>query len=235
MTTTTSLITSDSKQYSLLVFDWDGTLMDSQAQIVNCMQSAIVELEEEPRTNQQISEIIGLGLEEAIVSLYPLMASKRVRDMAQTYREYYLFKDKTPSPLFDGVVDMLSNLQGQGYDLAIATGKSRRGLDKGLEETDLHKMFPITRCADETRSKPHPQMLEEILVDHNTDASNALMIGDSEYDLLMAQNARVDSLAVSYGVHGLIRLLKQDPVGFVDKAAQIPKWLEDYHQNLTNT
>ena len=88
-------------------------------------------------------------------------------------------------------------------------------------------MFPITRCADETRSKPHPQMLEEILIDHNTDAKNALMIGDSEYDLLMAQNARVDALAVSYGVHGLIRLLKQDPVGFVDQATQIPKWLDD--------
>ena len=217
----------EEKRYSLLVFDWDGTLMDSQAQIVNCMQSAIVELEEEPRTNQQISNIIGLGLEEAIVSLYPLMASKRVREMAQAYREHYLFKDKTPSPLFNGVADMLGMLKKQGFDLAIATGKSRRGLDKGLQETELHDMFPITRCADETRSKPHPQMLEEILIDHNTDAKNALMIGDSEYDLLMAQNARVDALAVSYGVHGLIRLLKQDPVGFVDQATQIPKWLDD--------
>lgn len=218
---------TSTKRYSLLVFDWDGTLMDSQAQIVNCMQSAIVELEEEPRTNQQISNIIGLGLEEAIVSLYPLMSGKRVLLMAQTYREHYLFKDKTPSPLFPGVIAMLSQLRDEGYDLAIATGKSRRGLDKGLQETDLHEMFPITRCADETRSKPHPQMLEEILVDHNTHEGQALMIGDSEYDLQMAQNARVDSLAVSYGVHGLIRLLKQDPVGFVDKAEQIPKWLQD--------
>ena len=201
-------------KYSLLVFDWDGTLMDSKAQIVNCMQSTIKELQEEPRSDAQISNIIGLGLEEAIVSLYPLMDGKRVSHMAQTYREFYLYKDKTPSPLFPGVVEMLTELRNQGYDLAVATGKSRRGLDKGLRETSLHELFPITRCADETRSKPHPQMLEEILVDHNAEPQQALMIGDSEYDLQMAQNANVDSLAVSYGVHDLIRLLKQDPVGF---------------------
>jgi len=216
------------KKYSLLVFDWDGTLMNSEAQIVNCMQSAILELEEEPRSNQQVSNIIGLGLEEAILSLYPMMSGERVITLAHTYREYYLFKDKTPSPLFAGVTEMLIVLKDQGYDLAIATGKSRRGLDKGLNETDLHALFPVTRCADETRSKPHPQMLEEILVDHNIDANQALMIGDSEYDLQMAQNARVDSLAVSYGVHDLMRLLKQDPVGFVDKAEQIPLWLKDH-------
>ncbi len=216
------------RKYSLLVFDWDGTLMDSKAQIVNCMQSAIQALQEEPRSNEQISNIIGLGLEEAIISLYPLMDGKGVVKMAQTYREFYLYKDKTPSPLFPGVPEMLTELRQQGYDLAVATGKSRRGLDKGLQETRLHDVFPITRCADETRSKPHPQMLEEILVDHNVKPHQALMIGDSEYDLQMAQNAKVDALAVSYGVHDLIRLLKQDPVGFVDKAVQIPDWLDKH-------
>ncbi len=215
-------------KYSLLVFDWDGTLMDSQAQIVNCMQSAIGELDLESRSNEQITNIIGLGLEEAIIQLYPLMEMKLVTTTAQTYREHYLFKDKTPSPLFNGVEGVLTNLRDRGYDLAIATGKSRRGLDKGLSETDLHDYFPITRCADETRSKPHPQMLEEILVDHNIDASKALMIGDSEYDLQLANNTKVDGLAVSYGVHGLMRLLKQDPVGFIDKIEQLPTWLSDH-------
>jgi len=204
--------------------------MDSQAQIVNCMQSAINEMELEPRSHAQISNIIGLGLEEAIISLYPSSDNKLVSQMAQTYREHYLFKDKTPSPLFEGSYEMLSSLREAGYDLAIATGKSRRGLEKGLSETNLHDYFPITRCADETRSKPHPQMLEEILTDHNTQASKALMIGDSEYDLQLAQNARVDGLAVSYGVHSLIRLLKQDPVGFVDQVGQIPQWLENHAQ-----
>jgi phosphoglycolate phosphatase len=216
------------KKYSLLVFDWDGTLMDSQAQIVNCMQSAIGELALESRTDEQITNIIGLGLEEAIVQLYPMIDMKLVTTTAQTYRDHYLYKDKTPSPLFDGVTDVLNNLREVGYDLAIATGKSRRGLDKGLSETDLHDYFPITRCADETRSKPHPQMLEEILTDHNLEASKALMIGDSEYDLQLAQNTKVDGLAVSYGVHGLMRLLKQDPVGFIDKIGQLPDWLENH-------
>ena len=214
-------------KYSLLIFDWDGTLMDSQAQIVNCMQSAIAELALEPRTNQQISNIIGLGLEEAIIALYPSLKSKVVTQAVQTYREQYLFKDKTPSPLFDGVNAVLDSLKESGYDLAVATGKSRRGLEKGLSETGLHEYFPITRCADETRSKPHPQMLEEILVDYNTHASKALMIGDSEYDLLLAQNARMDGFAVSYGVHDLIRLLKCDPVGFIDEIGQLPDWLAD--------
>ena len=219
------------KKYSLLIFDWDGTLMDSQMQIVNCMKSAIAELGLESRTEKQISNIIGLGLEEAIVSLYPLMDTKMVTVVAQTYREYYLFKDKTPSPLFNGVKSVLKTLRDSGYDLAVATGKSRRGLDKGLIETGLHEFFPITRCADETRSKPHPQMLEEILVDYNTTASSALMIGDSEYDLLLANNAKVDGFAVSYGVHNLIRLLKHDPVGFIDNIQQLPDWLEKHNLN----
>lgn len=210
------------------MFDWDGTLMDSQAQIVNCMQAAIQELELEARTNQQISNIIGLGLDEAIIALYPALDINMVKTTAQTYRDFYLFKDKTPSPLFEGTRDVIINLQQSGYDLAIATGKSRRGLDKGLEETSMHEFFPITRTADETRSKPDPQMLDEILTDHNTDASNALMIGDSEYDLQLANNAKVDGFAVSYGVHSLVRLLKQDPVGFIDKIEQLPEWLSKH-------
>jgi phosphoglycolate phosphatase len=216
------------KKYSLLVFDWDGTLLDSSARIINCMHAAIKDMGEERRTDEQINNIIGLGLEQAIASLYPQMTAKGVQDMTRVYREYYLFKDKTPSQTFPGVYQMLDNLREQGYDLAVATGKSRRGLDKDLQETRLDTFFPVTRTADETCSKPHPQMLEEILVDHNLDASQALMIGDSEYDMQMAQNARVDSLAVSYGVHDLLRLLKQDPVGFVDKAEQIPPWLQKH-------
>ena len=216
------------KKYDLLVFDWDGTLMDSLTQIVNCMQSAIAELSLEPRSAQDIRNIIGLGLEQAIRSLYPDLDAKMVQLMVQTYRDHYLYKDKTPSPLFDGAREVLDRLRESGYDLAIATSKSRQGLEKGLSETGLQDYFPITRTADETHSKPHPQMLEEILVDHNMHASKALMIGDTEYDLQLAQNARVDGFAVSYGVHSLIQLLKQDPVGFIDKITQLPDWLEQH-------
>ena len=215
-------------KYSLLVFDWDGTLIDSKQQIVNCMQATILSLKLEDRSDKQISDIIGLGLEEAIRSLYPNITPAMITETAQAYREHYLTKDNTPSPLFDGATNVLETLKRTGYDLAIATGKSRRGLDKGLIDTQLKDYFPISRCADETRSKPHPQMLEEILVDYNTEASKALMIGDSEFDLQLANNTKVDALAVSYGVHGLMRLLKQGPVGFIDDIKQLPKWLADH-------
>ncbi len=192
------------------------------------MLSAIDDLGLEARTHDQISNIIGLGLEEAIASLYPSLDPKMIKLAAQTYREHSLYKNKTPSPLFKGVESVIKSLRDSGYDLAIATGKSRRGLDKGLSETNMHQYFPITRCADETRSKPHPQMLEEILVDHNLDASKALMVGDSEYDMQLAINAKVDAFAVSYGVHGLMRLLKLDPVGFIDNIEQLPAWLKQH-------
>ncbi len=218
----------DMGKYSLLVFDWDGTLLDSQAQIVNCMQSAINELDLEPRSNEQITNIIGLGLENGVAQLYPAMDMKLVIKAAQTYREHHIYKDKTPTPLFDGAKQALTTLREAGYDLAIATNKSRRGLDKGLSDTGLNDYFPITRCVDEAHPKPNPQMLEEILTDHNLQASKALMIGDSEYDLQLANNTKVDGLAVSYGVHGLMRLLKQDPVGFIDKIGQLPDWLENH-------
>jgi len=215
-------------KYSLLVFDWDGTLIDSKVQIVNCMQATIAALELEVRSDKQISDIIGLGLEEAIRRLYPNIESTKITLIVQAYREHYLTKDKTPSLLFEGTEDVLKTLKESGYELAVATGKSRRGLDKGLIDTGTTDYFPITRCADETRSKPHPQMLEEILVDLNTKPSDVLMIGDSEYDLQLANNCKVDALAVSYGVHGLIRLLKQDPVGFIDDIKQLPQWLADH-------
>ncbi len=209
------------KKYQLIIFDWDGTLMDSTAQIVNCMQLSITEMKAEARSDASILDIIGLGLEEAIQVLYPQATAAFIGKTAIVYRDFYLFKDKTPSPLFAGVVDMLDELRQGGYDLAIATGKSRRGLEKGLDETGLYDYFPITRCADETRSKPDPQMLSEILTDYNTDRTSALMIGDSEYDLQMANNAKMDSMAVSYGVHSLQRLMQQKPVTHSHSARNI--------------
>jgi phosphoglycolate phosphatase len=215
------------KKYQLIIFDWDGTLMDSSAQIINCMQLAIREVGAEQRSDAEICNIIGLGLEEAIHALYPQATQEFINKIAIVYRDYYLFKDKTPSPLFDGVIDMLDELRKDGYDLAIATGKSRRGLDKGLDETDLRDYFPITRCADETRSKPDPQMLSEILSDYNSNQATALMVGDSEYDLQMANNAKIAGLAVTYGVHDLQRLMQQKPVDYVTSARSISNKIKE--------
>ncbi|MDD5392019.1 MAG: HAD-IIIA family hydrolase [Thiothrix sp.] len=213
------------KPYSLLIFDWDGTLMDSAAHITTCMRNAIAIVNAEPRTDSEIRNIIGLGLDEAVWHLYPQGTPALIRRIVGEYRQEFLVRTKHGSELFNGTREALHALAAQGYMLAVATGKSRRGLDKVLDETGLAALFPITRCADETRSKPHPQMLEEILTDYDAAPHDALMIGDSEYDLLMAQAIGMDSLAVSCGVHELERLLQHQPRGHVDTVAQIPNWL----------
>lgn len=213
------------KQYKLIIFDWDGTLMDSAQHITSCMSAAINELGAEPRTDEQIRNIIGLGLEEAVLGLYNDADSHFIQQIANTFREHFLFKDKTPSPLFKGTGEVLESLKSQGYYLAIATGKSRRGLDKVLSDTGFNKFFPVTRCADETFSKPHPQMLHEVLTDYNMLPEDAIMIGDSTYDLQMANNTKMDALAVSYGAHDLPRLLEQKPLGYVHCVTDIPLWL----------
>lgn len=200
--------------------------MDSAQHITNCMKAAIGDVGADNRTDHEIRNIIGLGLEEAVTQLYPDADSRLIHQISAVFREHFLFKDKTPSPLFDGVGNVLEQLRSAGYYLSIATGKSRRGLDKVLRETGFTDFFPVTRCADETFSKPNPQMLFELLTDFNMQAEQAIMVGDSEYDLLMANNAGMDALAVTYGVHGLERLLDHKPVGYVDDVKDIASWLE---------
>jgi phosphoglycolate phosphatase len=212
-------------KYKLLIFDWDGTLIDSEATIVSCMQAAI-ELEGmEIRSYDEIRNIIGLGLEEAIQSLFPEADDFLVTSLVESYRSFFFSDDSPQSQLFPGAKQAIQTLTEAGYLLAIATGKSRRGLDKELGSSDLEEYFPITRTAEETFSKPHPMMLDEIVVDCNVEVDEALMIGDSEYDLQMANNINMDCLAVTCGVHEQERLLEQNPVGLVHSAADIVDWL----------
>lgn len=213
------------KQYSLLIFDWDGTLMDSEAHIVACMQAAMRRVDVEVLNSYQIRQIIGLGLEEALQTLYPDSPSKEVSALVDAYRYYFFSDEISASELFAGAYETVAGLAQQGFDLAIATGKSRRGLDLVLPQSGLDQFFHITRCADETFSKPHPLMLEEILTDYNTDASQALMIGDSVYDLQMANNIKMDALAVSYGVHEKKQLHEHGPVGMIDQITELTGWL----------
>ncbi len=200
------------KHYSLLVFDWDGTLMDSAPRIVNSFHTAINELQLPSRTDQAISHVIGLGLTEAILVLYPDEPLKRRNALMEAYRHHFLNISTLSTPLFDGVEETLHTLQAQGYQLAVATGKSRRGLDRSLQQSGLGELFLLTRTAEETRSKPDPLMLQEIMQQLQHAPADTLMIGDSEYDLGMAVNAGVDSIAVSYGVHDCKRLLQHHPI-----------------------
>lgn len=210
----------------LLVFDWDGTLMDSEAQIVTCMQAAIADLSLEPRSADQVKNIIGLGLREAVSALYPQSDDSLVIAMSDRYRDHWL-AGYQQSPLFPGVEETLQFLKAEGFQLAVATGKGRRGLDKVLSETGLTEIFAATRCSDETLSKPHPLMLEQIMTELRIAPEQTLMIGDTEYDMEMARNARAHPVAVSYGVHEWERLQRHAPLTCLDQITEITDWLAE--------
>lgn len=212
------------KQYQLIVFDWDGTLIDSEDCIVNCMRAAIQDLQLPARTHDEMRNVIGLGLQEALTTLYPDGNPAIYQELVTRYRHHFLYQDKTPSALFPGVDGLLETLSQRGHFLAIATGKGRTGLEKALDDTGLRDYFDYTRCADETRSKPHPQMLEEIMERLGVEPHDTLMIGDTEYDMLMAKNAGTAALAVSYGVHEKHRLLACEPLGCVDDIEELRTW-----------
>jgi len=223
---------TDKKPYKLLIFDWDGTLMDSVARIVDCLRKASEQiLGEERRNNDTLKDVIGLGLREALIQLHPGIDEAQIEAMSEAYRHQYMQVNSTSSVLFEGSAALLERLEQQGYWLAIATGKGRQGLDQVLEHTGMGARFHTTRCASETFSKPHPLMLEEILEQLGLAASEALMIGDTEYDMEMARNANMDRLGVSYGVHPAERLMKHQPIGCLDQIDQLDGFLSQLQKN----
>lgn len=212
--------------YQLIVFDWDGTLMDSTGHIVNCMQQAIAELSLSQLDDSAISHIIGLGLNEAAYELYPNASATTVEQLANTYREIWL-NSPHDTPLFDNAQNLIQTLADQDYFLGVATGKSRRGLNKVLKSTSLEPFFHATRCADECHSKPHPQMLEELMGYFGVEPKATLMIGDTEYDLQMAHNAGADSLGITHGAHGIDTLRACQPQEIVDDLHQVQTFLNN--------
>lgn len=211
--------------YRLIIFDWDGTLMDSTGHIVSCMQQAIRQLDLPPLSDAQVSHIIGLGLNEAVQTLYPGASHATTQQLANAYREIWL-GNPVESPLFPNARELVSQLAEQEVLLGVATGKARRGLDKVFTATGLGEFFVSSRCADECHSKPHPQMVEELMTYCGVEPSETLMIGDTEFDLLMAHNARADSLAVTSGAHPRHRLEACKPRGIVDDLQQVADWLK---------
>jgi phosphoglycolate phosphatase len=213
-------------KFKLLVFDWDGTLMDSEARIVDCVKAALADLELPPRSHEEISNIIGLGLREAVNTLYPGADDELLQNIVSRYRLHYFDENRTPSPLFAGAREVIETLASRDYLLAVATGKGRKGLNMVLEATGLKGYFHATRCADETFSKPHPEMLTQILDELGVFPHEALMIGDTEYDLQMAAHAGMPAVAVSYGVHAVERLRRHEPLACLDAVTEIPSWLQ---------
>jgi phosphoglycolate phosphatase len=210
----------------LIIFDWDGTLMDSETQIVHAMSAAIDELGLQKRSIDQCRNIIGLGLKEAIDALYPGRDEAFRQQFVECYRHHW-FSNTQTSELFPGARETLHLLKESGFVLAVATGKGRAGLDKVLLATELGAVFSATRCSDEARSKPHPQMLLEILQELDIEPCQALMVGDTEYDLSMAMGAGVAPIAVSYGVHERERLLEYQPLACLDNISELVDWLAE--------
>ncbi|MHC6224706.1 HAD family hydrolase [Pseudomonas sp. X10] len=211
--------------YELLIFDWDGTLADSIGRIVLAMNLAAERAGEASSAERAVKGIIGLALSEAISVLYPHLDPDQVVAFRQHYADIYMALDEQPSPLFEGVVESLEAFRADGYRLAVATGKARRGLDRVLRANGWENYFDITRAADESRGKPHPQMLEEILVHCRVEPTRALMVGDSSFDLLMAREAGMHSVAVGYGAMSLQALSEFGPQLCIDHFSQLRDWL----------
>ncbi|CAG8865358.1 Pyrophosphatase PpaX [Pseudomonas fluorescens] len=211
--------------YDLLIFDWDGTLADSIGRIVLAMNAAAERAGEAPSAEEAVKGIIGLALAEAISVLYPHLDADRVASFRQHYADIYMALDEQPSPLFEGVTEALESFRAEGYRLAVATGKARRGLDRVLRANGWEGYFNITRAADESRGKPHPQMLEEILAHCQVEPGRALMVGDSSFDLLMARNAGMHCVAVGYGAMSLQALSEFGPELCIDHFSQLRDWL----------
>ena len=213
------------EEFELLVFDWDGTICDSLGHIVASLQYAISCMAFAERSEDQLRNIIGLGLLEAMERLYPGISSQQREQLAIHYREYYLGNASRSTSVFEGVEQTIKGLHERGHTLAVATGKSRKGLDHALQESGLGDLFHFSRCADETFSKPHPQMLQEIMDLAAVEPSATLMVGDSEHDLQMASNAGVRAAAVSYGAQPMEYLVKFNPVVCFHSLNELPDWL----------
>lgn len=213
------------RDYELLIFDWDGTLADSIGRIVDAMRVAATLSGRQVRDDFAIKGIIGLGLPEAIRTLYPDITASDLIDFRQRYADSYIAMDDVPSPLFAGVLESIEAFRADGYRLAVATGKARRGLDRVLKAHDWLDYFDITRAADETASKPDPLMLHEILQHCDVPPERALMVGDSSFDLLMARNAGMDSVAVGYGAQSLPSLREFEPRLAIDSFPELRTWL----------
>jgi len=205
----------------ILIFDWDGTLCDSVEDIVSAMRDAASERAIEPPPASAVRHIVGLGLPQALSQLFPALDDAARGELAAAYSRHFASPERGPAQLFAGAMDTLRELRARGFELAVATGKSRRGLDRVLASLDLSDFFEATRCADETHSKPHPRMLYEIMAARGKSADEVLMIGDSEYDMAMAQQAGVRSVAVSFGVHDRDQLAAYRPLAIVDNLPQL--------------
>jgi phosphoglycolate phosphatase len=211
------------KRFKLIIFDWDGTLMDSAATIVASIQAAAVDLGLSPPSEDRARHVIGLGLHEALRHALPELPAGQHLALADRYRHHYLAQDHELR-LFVGIPELIESLARE-FSLAVATGKSRLGLDRALATSGLAGHFGATRCADECHSKPHPQMVEELMAEFGLGGEETLVIGDTTHDLGMAFGAGAQALAVTYGAHRRSDLEALAPLHCADSVAELADWL----------
>lgn len=212
------------RRFDLIAFDWDGTLFDSTALIARCIQAACNDVGAPVPTQRDASFVIGLGLVDALQRAAPSLPRERYRELADRYRHHY-FAQQHEVVLFDGTVPMLQALKERQHWIAVATGKSRRGLDEALASVQLRSMFDATRTADETATKPDPRMLNELMAEFGVAPERTLMIGDTTHDLQLAVNAGAASVAVSYGAHAPAEFDQYTPLCIVHSVAELDQWL----------
>jgi phosphoglycolate phosphatase len=212
------------RQFDLIAFDWDGTLFDSTRIIVRCIQDAVADVGGTVPTDREAAYVIGMGLMDALAHAAPDVPRDRYPELGASYRRHYMGRQNDLS-LFDGVLPMLSDLRERHHWLAVATGKSRRGLDEVLQTVQLAGVFDGSRTADETAGKPDPRMLHELMREFGTDPERTLMIGDTTHDLQMALNAGCPSVAVSYGAHTPEGFEALQPLAIVHSVGGLHAWL----------
>lgn len=213
-----------SRQFDLIAFDWDGTLFDSTALIARCIQQAVVDVGGALPSDRDASYVIGMGLMQALAHAAPDVPKERYPELGARYRHHYLAR-KDDLSLFDGVLELLTELRQRQHCLAVATGKSRHGLDDALQAAELKGLFDGSRTADETAGKPHPRMLLELMSEFGVSPQRTLMVGDTTHDLQMARNAGCASVAVSYGAHEPEAFHALQPLFVAHSVSELQAWL----------
>jgi phosphoglycolate phosphatase len=212
------------RRFDLIVFDWDGTLFDSTALIVRCIQNACRDIGVGAPSDADAAYVIGLGLQDALRHAVPDLPAERYPELGLRYRHHY-FASQHELSMFPGTLEMLQALKARRHRLAVATGKGRRGLDEALAHAQLQGLFDGTRTADETASKPDPRMLNELMREFGTEPERTLMIGDTTHDLQLARNAGTPRVAVSYGAHDHAAFGGFEPLAIAHSTRELHDWL----------
>jgi len=215
------------KRYDLIVFDWDGTVMDSTGVIAGSIQAACRDLGLDEPSDMACKHVIGLGLHEALRQAVPGVPESKRGDLVERYRHHYLLQDGTLS-LYEGAAQTITELHAAGHWLAVATGKSRIGLERAMKTSGMKPFFHTTRTADQTFSKPNPAMLLEIMDEIGIEARRVLMVGDTTHDLQMARNAGVDAIGVTHGAHPAEQLLAMQPLALLDDFTGLRSWFREH-------